>query len=156
MIKKNYLGQVIIGPRQFIDPSYGYYDEFGDEHVNWRSEDETVDSDGFDKTNHEYSDSYKQDVVLPYGKLICRYGNKRGRFTTDVGTSYEKLSLPYIKETVEYHVYKVIADGLKVKCEVTKGRTAPMFNSDGGAIQYKHHHSLATAIQQKELEEVYI
>ncbi len=155
-MKKNYLGQIITGRKQFISPLFGYYDESGNEHVNWMPENADVDSDGFDKNNREFNNEYAVDIVLPYGKLICRYGNIRGRFTTDIGTDYDTLSLPYVKETVEYHVYKVISDGFKVKCCVLRGRVAPMFLSKGGAVQYKHHESIAKEIEYGKLEEVFI
>ena len=76
---RNYQGIEITGKKQFIDPSYGYYDDNDNEVVNWREEDEFVDSDGFDKTNREDDGNYKTNIILPYGKLICRYGNWRGR-----------------------------------------------------------------------------
>lgn len=155
-MKKNYLGNPIVGRKQFIDESFGYYDENGDEHVNWEPENEFVDSDGFDKTNRETNGNYTETVTLPYGKLLCRYGNTRGRMTTDIDSDYESLSLPYVRETVEYHVYRVIADGLQVKCTVTKGRVAPMFNSKGGAVQYKHFRSIAKEIEQGNLQEVFL
>ena len=48
---KNYLGVEISGKKQFVDPAFGYYDENGNEVVNWKPEDDYVDSDGFDKSN---------------------------------------------------------------------------------------------------------
>ncbi len=154
--KKNYLGKEITGRKQFIRPDFGYYDASGKEIVNWKPADETVDSDGFDKNHTEANGAYKQDVVLPYGKLICRYGNNRGRLTTDIDSKYEDLALPYVKETVEYHSYKVIADGLIVQCTVLRGIVAPMFNSGGGAVQYKHYQSIAKEIECGKLEEVFL
>ena len=155
-IKRNYLGQIITGRKQFIDESYGYYDDDGNEHVNWRPEDSIIDSDGFDKRNIEINGFYTQEILLPYGKLICRYGNTRGRITTDLDSAYEQLGLPYIKETVEYHTYRVIADGLLVKCMVTRGRVAPMFNSTGGAVQYKHFQNIFKELEYNKLEEVFL
>ena len=154
--KRNYLGQLISGKKEFTDPAFGYYDKDGNEHVNWKPEDEDVDSDGFDKHNIEPNGSYYQRVTLPYGKLLSRYGNKRGRLTTDVDSDYDDLGLPYVKETVEYHVYRVISNTLVVKCEVLKGRVAPMFNSNGGAVQYKHFQSVAKEIEGGKLEEVFL
>lgn len=155
-MKKNYLGQNIIGRKQFLNDDFGYYDEYGDEHVNWAPPDEKVDQNGFDKTNKEPNGDYIQEVTLPYGKLLCRYGNERGRLTTDIESDYDELGLPYVKETVEYHVYKVVADDLRVQCNVYKGRVAPMFYSKGGAVQYKHFQSIAKEIQQGKLEEVFL
>lgn len=141
--------------KQFKRPEFGYYDENGVEHVNWKPENDDVDADGFDKHHTESNGSYKRDVVLPYGTLICRYGNTRGRLTTDVGTDYETLGLPYVKESVEYHEYRVIADGLIVQCTVQQGKVAPMFDSKGGATQYKHYQSIAKELDDGKLEEVF-
>ena len=151
---RNYQGIEITGEKQFIDPSYGYYDDNDNEVVNWREEDEFVDSDGFDKTNREDDGNYKTNIILPYGKLICRYGNWRGRLTTDIDSDYNDLALPYVKETVEYHEYRVIADALVVQCTVLKSRVAPMFNSQGGAVQYKHFQSIAKELEAGKIEEV--
>lgn len=151
---KNCFGQEIIGKKKFQSPKYGYYDDHGNEVVFWKKEDDTVDTDGFDKTCCDANGKYKADIILPYGKLICRYGNVRGRLTTDIDSKYEDLALPYVKETVEYHAYKVVADGLHVQCTVTKGIVAPMFNSNGGAVQYKHYQSIAKELEYGKLEEV--
>ena len=153
--KRNCLGDIITGIKKFQNPAFGYIDSEGVEHVNWQIENERIDADGFDKGNIESEGKYKVDIVLPYGKLICRYGNERGRLTTDIYSDYDELGLPYVKETVEYHVYKVIADGLKVRCTVSKGRVAPMFNSPGGANQYKHYQSIAKELDDNKLEEVF-
>lgn len=135
---------------------FGYYDECGNAVPFWQPENEYVDSDGFDKRNITTSGFYKEEVILPKGKLISRYGNVRGRLSTDYGEDYDKLGLPYVKETVEYHTYKVIADGLKVICNVQKGRVAPMFDSPGGATQYKHYSTIAEEISNHKIKEVFI
>ncbi len=49
--------------------------------------------------------------------------------------------LPYVKETIEYHEFKVTED-LSVECRVDKGMVAPKFLSDGGAIQFMHKQPL--------------
>lgn len=154
-VKRNCYGDIITGIKEFEDSSFGYYDKSGNEHVNWAKEDEHVDSDGFDKHHIEPNGSYKMDVILPYGTLLCRYGNTRGRLTANIDSNYEELGLPYIKESVEYHVYRVIADNLTVQCTVQKGKVAPMFNSPGGAVQYKHYQSIAKELTQNKLEEVF-
>ena len=154
--EKNCYGDIITGIKQFQDPSFGHYEPDGKEVVHWKKPDDLVDEDGFDKTYNDGFGNYKKVITLPYGKVICRYGNWMGRLTTDIDSDYEQLGLPYIKETVEYHVYRVIADGLKVKCSVNKGIVAPMFNSRGGAIQYKHFQSIKQELDQHKIEEVYL
>ena len=86
--------------------------------------------------------------------MLCRYGNENGRSTTLINTPYEMLGLPFIKETQEYHEYQVMADGVTVKCIVTKERVAPMFNSEGGAIQFLHKQSILAEINSGKLKEV--
>lgn len=51
---------------------------------------------------------YLQKIPLPEGHILCRYGHEGGRFTTDTGTPYSMLGLPYKPETLEYHEYIVI------------------------------------------------
>lgn len=153
---KNYFGQTVTGTEKFQDETFGYYDENGKKHVNWKEEDKTVDSDGFDKTNVEKNGNYKETVSLPQGKLLARYGNLRGRLTTDVEANYDDLALPYVKESVEYHVFKVMADGSTMECTVEQGRVAPMFNSKGGAPQYKHPQSLERELAEGKITEVEI
>ena len=82
-----------------------------------------------------------------------RYGLPTGRFTTLKGTAYEKLGLPYVKETIEYHEYMVSLD-LMVDCFVTKGIVAPAFYSEGGAIQFMHRQSINLECQDGLLKEV--
>ena len=75
--------------------------------------------------------------------------------TTLAGTKYEYLGLPYKKDTIEYHEYEVVADGITVHCIVTKGKAAKMFNSPGGAIQFLHKRSIDEEIKTGRLKEVY-
>ncbi len=46
-----------------------------------------------------------------------------------------------VEDTIEYHEYKVSED-LLVECYVTKGKVAPKFLSQGGAIQFMHKHRI--------------
>lgn len=153
--KYNYLGEEIEGKRvELISEEYGYYD--GDKLVvNWDEESDLVDGRGFDKGNIEPGGKYTENVELPKGTRICRYGTEFGKLTTLVGTKYEKLGLPYRKETIEYHEYVVIADGISVRCIVTKGRVARMFGSEGGAIQFLHHRTIMEELNTYRLKEVY-
>lgn len=154
--KYNYLGQNINDKRiLLIDSQYGYVDESNIPHINWGNEDDICDIDGFDKTKCVDGNIYKiTDYIIPKGTYICRYGFPGGLFTTLKGTPYELLGLPYIKDTIEYHEYKVTED-LKVDCIVTKGIVAPKFNSDGGAIQFFHRQTIAEECEDGILEEVF-
>ncbi len=155
-MRYNYLGEELgDGKPQFISENFSKTTPEGKIVPNWKCNDgKTVDKDGFDRTNIESNGEYIEDVVLPKGTMLCRYGNENGNSTTLVNTPYEKLGLPYKKETVEYHEYKVMADGVTVKCIVTKGRVAPMFNSKGGAIQFLHKQSILAEVNSGKLKEV--
>lgn len=151
----NYLGEDITSENIKIkDASYGFVDDNNIPHINWTKENDVVDSDGFDKRKIiESLNSYViKDYLLPKGTIICRYGFSGGLFTTEKGTSYETLGLPYIKETIEYHEYKVTED-LRVDCYVTKGIVAPMFSSDGGGIQFKHKQKIFLECEDGYLQE---
>ena len=106
----------------------GYFAKFQDPNVS--------DGDGFDINHMEDNGSYKKPYTLKKGDLVCRYGAPGGSFTTEFGETYDKCGLPYDEDTVEYHVYRVMAeDGIPVE----KGVVAPIFDSPGGAVQYYHN-----------------
>ena len=156
----NYLGQcvdnVVHGLRK---ESYGKHDaegnllcdRFGNPLPAWLKENSEVDGWGFAKNGK--LTGYYQTIILPKGTMIARYGNEAGKLTAPRGTPYEMLSLPYIKETMEYHEYKVIADGVQVKCIVNKGEIYPAFEQPGGGIQFLHLHSIAEELAAHKIEE---
>ena len=152
----NYIGEDITDKRIcLLDDSYGFVDEKNIPHIKWGTENEKCDKNGFDKKFRPVkgSDEYViNDYVIPKGTMICRYGSPRGRFTTIKGTAYESLSLPYVKETIEYHLYRVSED-LKVECRVSKGAVAPKFSSPGGAIQFMHYQPIKFECEQGKLKE---
>ena len=141
---------------ELIDSSYGYRREDGKIVVFWSEESDDVDENGFDKKQivDEFG-NYCKEIVLPKGTLICRYGAEQGRTTTRLGEDYEKLALPYKVETIQYHEYEVIADGLTVQCKVVSGYAAKMFNSPGGAVQYLHSQRIKQEITSGKIKEVY-
>lgn len=156
VVKYNYLKEKITqSDLRLADSKFGWIDPAGKLHIEWGSEDELCDQDGFDKRHRPDKDkeSYViDDYVIPHGTIICRYGSPIGRFTTLRGTEYENLALPYVKETIEYHEYKVTED-LRVECCVIKGIVAPKFNSNGGAIQFKHKQNIALECEDGYLKE---
>ena len=140
---------------QVAAPEFGYIDQLGIPHIEWGSEDDICDKDGFDKRcrpDNSKTIYIVEDYVIPHGTVICRYGSPVGRFTTLKGTDYDKLALPYVKETIEYHEYKVTED-LKVQCLVIKGIVAPKFNSNGGAVQFKHKQNISLECEDGYLKE---
>ena len=158
MIEKifNSKGEDISGIRiRLLSNEYGYVDENNIPHIDWGKETDKCDKDGFDKEYRpiEGSEEYIiKDYVLPKGTMICRYGFMGGLFTTIKGADYEKLSLPYVKETVEYHEFKVTED-LSVDCYVTKGIVASKFDSSGGAIQFMHRQPIRLECEDGKLQE---
>lgn len=151
---KNFRGEILTGPRQLKRPEYGTgkVDSLGDPIPDWSLLSKEADEDGFDKTNREKNGKYIIEIELPQGTIIIRYGKESGKFTAPQGTDYEKLAMPYKKETVPYYEYKVIAKNLHVRCVVQKGRVAPGFDSGGGAIQYCHNMSIYESVKNGVLE----
>lgn len=151
---RNYRGEIISGIKQLIKPEYGTgdIDKYGQPVVNWSYLSKYADEEGFDIRNIEKNGKYKIKVKLPYGSILIRYGSELGRFTAPKGTEYEKLALPFVKETVEYNEYKVMSTKVMVVCIVQKGKVAPGFNSDGGAIQYYHPINIYNSVKKGLLE----
>lgn len=59
------------------------------------------------------------------------------------------------KESLEYHEYIVTQD-IDVECIVMKGFAAPGFESNGGAIQYKHNEQIIRLIRKGILVEDFV
>ncbi|MCD8023807.1 MAG: TNT domain-containing protein [Lachnospiraceae bacterium] len=154
-LQMNDKGEVISGIKKLRDDKYGTggMDSDGQPVVNW-SLLEYADEHGFDIRHLEANGSYKIEVELPYGTILIRYGNETGRFTAPQFTRYEDLSLPYLKDTVEYNEYKVTAEKIRLICKVIKGRVAPGFGSPGGAIQYLHPMTIRKSLQKGILERI--
>ena len=152
----NYLGDDISDSRiQLLNDEYGYVDKENIPHIDWGEETEKCDKNGFDKEYRPVygSDEYIiEDYVIPKGTIICRYGFLGGLFTTIKGAEYENLGLPYVKETIEYHEFKVTED-LSVACRVIKGLVAPKFKSKGGAIQFMHRQPVRLECEDGYLQE---
>ena len=156
----NYLGEKIGYIPKLRKPEYGTgkVDAFGRPEPNWNL---LIDADdnGFDKKHKEPNGKNRMQVVLKKHTKLVRYGTEVGSFTAPYGTEYEKLSLPYVKESVFYHIYEVIADDVKVTvlqevCEVERGKIAPGFDYPGGGIQYLHPYNMIKSINLKLLKEI--
>ena len=157
-IIRNYKGEIISGIAELSSPDYGTgktrKTEKGEvPEVNWKKL-KFADRHGFDIRNREKNGNYIIEVKLPFGTKLLRYGGEGGHYTAPLGTPYEQLSLPYKKETVEYHEYVVIANEITVICKVDKGIVAPGFDSDGGAIQYLHHETIGEELKNEVLDKI--
>lgn len=152
----NFLGDDISNVRiQLLDDKYGYVDDNNIPHIDWGEETKKCDRNGFDKEFRpvDGSDEYViKDYTIPKGNMICRYGFTGGLFTTIKGTDYDALGLPYVKETIEYHEYKVTED-LSVECRVVKGIAAPKFSSNGGGVQFMHKQPVRLECEDGYLQE---
>lgn len=156
--KYNYKGEALGDTKkQLSKPEYGTgeIDKFGDPVVKWK---EYIigkaDKYGFDKKHKEFLWFHTIRIPLPRNTIIIRYGSERGNYTAPKGTAYDNLALPYKQETVEYNEYRVIADGVIVKCRVRRGLVAPSLDSKGGAIQYHHDKIIADLVLEGVLERI--
>ena len=150
LVGYNYLGTPLFGEDIYKHLVERFFDENGlpryEEFL------EHADDYGFDILAVMAGGGYTEKVVLPVGKKIIRYGVEKGSYSTDVGVPYERLSMPYIKESLPYHEY-VVLEACEVERIVTKGIVAPGFQSAGGVIQYHHPHRIDVAIKNGILKE---
>lgn len=125
------------------------FNEHGEAEINWKC---LLHSDacGFDTRNVFENGLCYREVELPKGTRLVRYGNPMGSFTAPIGTLYEHLSLPWEIDTIEYHEYEVMVDGLKVK----EGIVAPGFDYPGGGIQYVHDTHLFKQLLENKIKEI--
>ena len=138
---KNDQGQFISGIRKLKKAEYGTerFDDNGEELVDWiKFKTKYADQYGFDMRKKSVEGIYCTEVILPHGTIIIRYGPESGKYTAPEGTSYDTLALPYERSTVEFHKYKVNTPLQVAYVKVRKGIVAPMFDSDGGAVQFYH------------------
>lgn len=91
-----------------------------------------------------------KEVTLQPGERIDRYGPEDdARFTSPQGTPFEKRSLPFDKDSMEYHVYEV-----NEPLNVLQGEIAPAYNQQGGGVQHKLPGSLDDEIDHGFLKRV--
>ena len=151
MVLKNYKGDIITGKPQLAKPEYGM---IGNPDIPDYKTHKLyyADDDGFDMTKIISGDNYKIKVTLPKDTIILRYGTEFGHYTAPDNTPYEQLALPYKKNSIEFHKYRVIADNIKVECIVEKGYIAPCFGQPGGGIQYLHEKTIRKLLFDQVIE----
>ena len=151
----NYLGEKIEGIPILRKPEYGTGENWpdGSPKVNW-SKIINGDEWGFDINHKEPNGDHRMNVVLPKNTRLIRYGKENGKFTAPEGTTYEEISLPYVKESVYYHEYEVIADSITVQVKVLRGRVAPGFDYSGGGVQYMHPYTMIESINRGLIKEI--
>jgi len=150
--KYNYKGIAVTGKKQLRDQRYGlgYMDRYGEPAADWKQV--KNEKDGFNLL-------FKiEDITLDSGTLLIRYGEEEyGHYTAPIYTPFEKLSMPWDPETIEYHVYEVMSP-TKVSIlkywEVKKGIAAPGFDMPGGGIQYRHEKFIIELLKEAVLTEV--
>lgn len=152
-VRLNDKGERVDGVRK-VKPGFGSstFDENGEEQVAWdKFKIGYADADGFDM-RYKYSDEqYYICAVLEPGTMIIRYGPDTGCFTAPLGSKYENLGLPYIRDSVEFHRYLVKKRCRSLGVRVKEGKVAPIFDSEGGAVQYMHIGENGKKIRIREL-----
>lgn len=78
----------------------------------------------------------KKEKKLISGEIYARFGSEAGRYLTLPGIPYQNLSMPYLVETVPFHIYQVNPDYKGTDKFVTEGIVASDFEQPGGGIQY--------------------
>lgn len=119
MLLRNDQGEAIKTLKVFSNPQYANPDGSPD----WK---QLIDADekGFYlKARYDNGQYTKPTVLLP-DTVLLRYGDMGGRFVSDDGTPYCKLSLPYKQETMEFHKYIVLRP-----FTVEEGLIAPGFDN---------------------------
>lgn len=152
-VKYNFLGQIILTEEQYAPRKKEYFDDAGN--PKWNEHLNNSDEDGFDISKEIERGKYKIMITLPANKKVIRYGVPQGSYTTDEETDFERLSLPYKKESLEYHEY-IVTQEIDVECIVIKGFVAPGFDYIGGAIQYKHTEQISRLIRKGILIEDFV
>ena len=152
MKPKNDKGQPIGDSHRFLKEEWNELLVLGKIRNIWELADDVADGEGFDKRHIEPNGKHTMEVTLPKNTILIRYGYESGSYTAPDGTQYDELSLPYVQDTMEFHKYRVIADGITVTCLVNRGKVAPSFGLKGGGVQYKHHMNILRCLQAKEIE----
>ena len=154
--KRNDAGEIITCDPQLRKPEYGTgVFHGGVEQVNWGYHAIDADNNGFDTKNIEENGYYKIKVSLPQNTIIIRYGPETGSYTAPDGTAYNELSLPYVRETIQFHKYIVLANNIDVTCIVERGRAASVFDEPGGGVQYHHERTVRELVSSKILGRLY-
>ena len=91
-----------------------------------------------------------EQIVLPAGTRIDRYGSEDGFFTSPAGTPYEQRSCAPGSDQKPYHQYEV----LKPIEGVVQGVTAPWFDEPGGGLQYMMPMSIQELLDQGYLKSI--
>lgn len=158
--KVNYLGEPVEPIPLLRKPEYGTgeIDKRGFPKIKW-SLLINADDQGFDKSHKEPNGFWRMTVTLPKKMRLIRYGTEMGHYTAPKGTEYEALSMPYIKESLFFHEYEVVADSTTVvaifnNCTVDRGIAAPGFDLPGGGVQFFHKDAMRRLIRNGVLREI--
>lgn len=133
------VGEPIVERRDFLNDN---------EEITWGKINRFATKEGFD-SRYEIISNY----ILKPGTKLVRYGPLEGRNSSDIGTPYEDVSLPYYVSTVEYHELIVCKD-INVMVIVKKGIVAADFGRRGMGVQYTHEESIKTSIEKGKIKEV--
>lgn len=138
-----------VGDKPDVAESYylkegdSYYEDGLRTEVDWDTLAENSDEKGFDK------DTPVESHTFEVGEIFSRYGSEKGRYATEIGTEYPKLSLPYDSSTHEYGEYEVCKP---VECE--KGKAAKNFGQEGEGTQYLFSKTMSDMINDGTIKRV--
>jgi len=90
-----------------------------------------------------------EQVTLPTGTVIDRYGSTRGTFTSPVGVPFENRALPSYSANAPYNVYEV----LKPIDGVSQSKILPWFGQPGQGTQYELNKPVQWYLDNKYLGE---
>ena len=90
-----------------------------------------------------------ENINIPKGTKIDRYGKSTGRFTAPAGTSRGQRALAP-GSSLDLHSYEVLKS-LPVK----SGEVAPWFDEVGGGIQHQFEKSIQELIDEGYLKEIF-
>ena len=90
----------------------------------------------------------KVDEVVKKDTIFKRYGENSGEFLGNATDTFESRALAPHSENAKIHYYRLVED-----YEMTTGRVAPWFGSNGGAEQFVKYKPDGSKYTIKELED---
>ena len=96
-----------------------------------------------------FKEGSKINTVIAEGTIFKRYGQNSGEFLGNSTDSFEARALAPHSEGAEVHYYQLTED-----YEMTAGRAAPWFGSEGGAEQFVKYKPDGSKYTIKELEDM--
>lgn len=90
-----------------------------------------------------------ENVTLPSGTRIDRYGPPKGRFVSPEGVPIEKRALAPGTEAEPYHVYEVLKP-----LDAQGGKAVSWFDQPGGGTQFRFYKPIQELLDAGFIKEV--